>query len=191
MRYYLRSMFARRFEVLFATANFQCHFHTLDTMNISVFCLPPAAILGSSYLSRGVEIWIKRLQVYCTCRHNFMVRIFDVFYVSIIMYNRHPDIWWAHLCHPHFVPSSSWWWISWPPCKEVTCFSPRIVSTRFEAKPQLWANKTICWEANRAYKDKLMSCERTNWQLTWKSTCFKKVMECKNTKNTKAHTEIM
>ena len=131
----------------------------------------------------------KKLQVYC--RHNFMVRIFDVFYVSIIMYNRHPDIWWAHLCHPHFVPSSSWWWISWPPCKEVTCFSPRIVSTCFEAKPQLWANKTICWEANRAYKDKLMSCERTNWQLTWKSTCFKKVMECKNTKNTKAHTEIM
>ena len=45
MRYYLRSMFASRIEVLFATANLHCHFHTLDTMNISVFCLPPAAIL--------------------------------------------------------------------------------------------------------------------------------------------------
>ena len=63
LNYYLRSMFARRFEVLFATANFQCHFHTLDTMNISVFCPPPAAILGSSYLSRGVET--TQLHVFC------------------------------------------------------------------------------------------------------------------------------
>ena len=57
-----------------------------------------------------------------------------------------------------------------------------------EAKPQLWANKTICWEANRAYKDKLMSCERTNWQLTWTVLASKKLWSAK-TRRTQGHTQ--